>query len=235
MPPAERDAWHRWYTNTPAADLRSRATSTQADDSLRYLFTGTLHSDIVFENLTEEDLGSLIAAIDPGRLLRLEPLSIRYESVATHLGGGKPLGLGSVRPEIMEMTVWDSRRYFTTTTPDADDGTGGAEEPAESTWTQEEIDQVVVLFSNNHREALHDQWEALAHILDLRKIDPNLMGYPPGVARTQFALDQRGFDESFRFFSHANGDHSGKLVPLPVPTKTDQTLPIDPRHPRGPA
>lgn len=212
-PPRKDDTelaqWHRWYTTGQQgtqADRVSRADGTPQDDE-RVLFSGSLHSEVVFDNLTREDLGGLIAALDPSRLFDLPPQFAEGREFATHLGGGKPLGLGSVIPTvtIKAADIWSSGRYVP-----------GLPTP--------QIDDVVKEFVAA-TPSLMKQWEALAHVLDIHKIDPNLVWYPPGADRSKFGREL--FGRTFKFFTVTDGNSLGhELKPLPDPTADDQTLPI---------
>ena len=248
LPTTELSKWHRWYTTESAADQRSRAFVDEEDiksgaegtqrndgdakddekDIKRHLLKAdkTIQSQIVFENLTEEDLGSLIAALEPGKLLELFPELSEGREFATHLGGGKPLGLGSVRPVITKIEFWDGRRYF-------DDGTlqNSPNSSQSDTGWEEKAEKAVEAFKENKKFSLYKQWKSLAHVLDIHKVDPNLVWYPPGADRSHF-LDADGkFDKSYEFFVATSGDfRKNDMCPLPDPTADDQTIQIQGRQ-----
>ena len=223
----ELSKWHRWYTQQSGADQISRAftdgdnTKRDEKDSERWLLlqNNTFRSQIMFENLTKEDLGGLIASLEPHRLLGLFPELAKGRKFATHLGGGKPLGLGSVRSKIIDIQFEDEGRYF-------DSGTS----QSLSDW-KKLAEDAVEIFRKGNESRLRKQWEALAHVLDIHKVDPNLVWYPPGADRRHF-LDADGqFDKSYEFFVATSGGYrEGDMYPLPDPTADDQTIPIKNKH-----
>ena len=63
----------------------------------------TLTQQVSFDNLRPAELGGLIAAFEPARVLPTAggPLQL-------HLGGGKPLGLGSCTAAISGLRAWSA-------------------------------------------------------------------------------------------------------------------------------
>ena len=238
---------HRWYSRHDAADRKSRAAGRvgQVNDKTRWLLYGDfagnprsewdLRSTVVFDNLSLEDLGGLIAALDPRRLFAhlSDDLTTSGREFATHLGGGKPLGLGSVTPKISEMKTWGGERYASTAPPD------GQLEQSEFE-TQAEAAVKAFIKAHTDDEGGHDldeQWKALAHILDIHKVDPNLVWYPPGAHRSYIChpTGDKEFDETFQFFTLTDGNARGRLLhPLPDPTSDDPSLPIVTKKPPEP-
>jgi hypothetical protein len=213
----------------------SQPPSRQGADGPRNgrTFTGILQSEIVFDGLTKEELGGLLASVDPSLLLQgYGNPGAGERQIATHLGGGKPLGLGSVRPTILSLQVSGPDRYAEQDPPNGE---------SDDDWTPA---AVVAEFANVAGNALDNQWLALAHVLDLEKVDPDLVWYPPGADRSH--IRKRGqherrdpfktFQESFRFFqkadghaANAHGQGGADIVPLPDPIDPDQSLHINPQ------
>jgi hypothetical protein len=179
-------------------------------------FSGRISSKVLFDGLSLPDLGSLLVALDPSRLFTAMG-ELNPERIATRLGGGKPLGLGSVKPSIT-LTRWDSNRYFVSSD----------QAQAEQKTSDELIDEAVKAFYQENRARLMPQWEALGHVLDLFKVDPDLVGYPPGLDRDHFNNPDY-WDKGYQFFSQTNGAHGHPIYPLPNVTEDDQTLPIKPQ------
>jgi CRISPR-associated protein (TIGR03986 family) len=222
QPPANTELG-RWYTQAHDADEAkdvSRAWTDEVPDAKaapRWLIHDDFSSELAFDNLSLDDLGGLIAALEP-RWLFAARGGADGRVFATHLGGGKPLGLGTVVPTIKNMQCWGADRYLET------------EAKADSDW-QSVARDAVATFVDGHG-AMRPQWEALARVLDIRAVDPNLVWYPPGAERDQFGTKE--FTETFKFFAATSGDgrHRNKegkpqeLVPLPDPRCPDQALHI---------
>jgi hypothetical protein len=177
-----------WRTTGPdqVAQPRGRRrhqSDTQTRDVVlipaKTVFTGR----VCFENLTIEDYGSLLAALDP-RLLGTAGQANWQDSV-TSVGGGKPFGFGAVsidvRPEGVHTAVG---RYL-----------GGDEEvpsPADA----------VQAFTASVRQGVKATWPALRNVLHLGFIRNELVWYPPGSKGSKGDAD---FDRSFEFFARTTG------------------------------
>ena len=164
----------------------------------------TLTQRISFDNLSEAELGGLIAALDPGRVL-----SSDGKPLLLHLGGGKPLGLGSCSAAVTELRTWD-----------ADSRYGGAPEAAP------DEDAYVRAFREACPAELTSTWPSLAAVLAEGSVDPARVWYPPGSYWAHQSLDEKAFDEPFAFFTASSGmflatggDQLRKreLIPLPPP------------------
>lgn len=104
-----------WHRNTVGADGRRRSLPEpelfqsktipgRLDTVIRPLDSGNrFRGRVRFDNLTELELGALLAALD---------LSAAGEGHAGKLGMGKPLGMGSVAVENVSLTVIDRRARY---------------------------------------------------------------------------------------------------------------------------
>ena len=169
----------------------------------------TLTQRISFDNLTPADLGGLLAAFEPGRVLPVdgEPLNL-------HLGGGKPLGLGSCTAGISGLRVWDAASRY-----------GGAPQ------TSPDEEAYVRAFRESCLPQVTGTWPALAAVLTPRGRDARYVWYPPGASWPAQARDEKTFDEPFAFFKSSSGmflasGPARELIPLPDPRDADQSLPI---------
>ena len=171
---------------------------------------------ITFDNLPQEDLGGLLAAFEPGRVLPAGdgPLSL-------HLGGGKPLGLGSCTAAISGLRVWDAASRY---------GGGPEIRPDEDAYVQ--------AFRQSCVPEVTATWPALAAALATCGKEAPYVWYPPGAFwRAQFS-DGKTFDEPFAFFKASSGmflaeGPKRELVPLPDSRDGDHSLPIVPRDGRA--
>ena len=123
---------------------------------------------------------------------------------ALHLGGGKPLGLGSCQVEAGDVTWWDAAGRYTGQEPTS--------EPAEE-------------FVSRHRRqigqlagrAVLRGWPVLSRILRTDAVQAELLWYPLGGDRG----DAVWRDRSFEFFARTGGrflkNSTEPIVPLPDP------------------
>jgi CRISPR-associated protein (TIGR03986 family) len=170
----------------------------------------TLIQRIGFDNLSPAELGGLLAAFEPGRVLQAEGRPLRI-----HLGGGKPLGLGSCAAEISEVRVWDAGSRY-----------GSAPE------TPADPDEYTRAFRKSCLPEVTGTWPALAAVLAEDSVDASHVWYPPGAYWAGREHNEEAFDEPFAFFTASSGMYLApgkeprKLVPLPEPGSGDQSLPI---------
>lgn len=186
-----------------------------------------------FDNLNKEQLGLLLCAVQPDLALsdldggRTGPNGqpvLAARTFAVHLGGGRPLGYGSVIPKVTQLTAHTAASRY-------------AGKPAP-------IEQVAD-YAQLAREALPSgdlpappQWYALASVLDTARVPADRVWYPPaaywsqrtrGPQRDQF---NEKFDLSYTFFGVYRGGGMGRLAnmqpmePLPAAMDPSQVLPI---------
>jgi hypothetical protein len=193
-----------------------------------------LESDVWFEGLTREQLGGLLAAVQPGLVLhdvdfgQRDPDTgrpvIEGRLFSTHLGGGKGLGLGSVRPEVVpgSLQVHDAASRY-----------AAAESPVETPESLAAQYKAAVL-GDDSRPPL--TWQSLASVLTEDRVPATLLWYPPGCTWDK-RIGSDGtpgaqFDKSFQYFQQHRGGGLGGgsdlgLQALPAAVEPVQTLLIE--------
>src|ERR1035437_1952398 len=86
--------------------------------------------------------------------------------MAVRLGGGKPLGFGVVRSEVMQLRLDHSGSRWL--------GTAEAAQAAD-------IGDLVNTFAHGAPATVTDTWVSLAYLLALDFVDPDLVQYPVGT------------------------------------------------------
>jgi hypothetical protein len=252
--------WHglNGQDDFPRHHKRPGHNDTQSRTGAHCVAAGTQFCGRVwFDNLTETQVGLLLAAVQPSLVLadvnsgqvddQGRPVTAG-RVFAVHLGGGKPVGLGTVRPQIVDSSLvvhTAQSRYQGVPRPDQSvvryvtvarrDRTAGG------TGLPEDVPQ---------------PWRALASALTVGRVPADRIWYPPNAFWSQRVIEDpdgekrffEQFDESYAFFAAFRGGGMGdlaKLQPmadLPVATDPDQSLPIpddsrderrDRREPRG--
>ena len=170
---------------------------------------GTFRQTITFDGLDQFGVASLLAALQPGRLLG-------DGEFALHLGRGKPLGLGSVTAEITAARI---------TTVAARYG-----DKAETPLEKFAIDPAEVRTRCGDLDAVH---EGARKVLRLDGLGENWwkVTYPTTQPWRQFGSKE--FDESFKFFKDFGGPAQsenrkvswkpGAWRPMPEITDDDQS------------
>jgi len=168
-----------------------------------------LVQQVSFDNLSRAELGGLLAAFDPARVLRAGGRPVRI-----HLGGGKPLGLGSCATAVTGLRVWDAASRY-----------GGGAEPAV------DPDACAQAFADSCPGEVRATWPSLAAVLAEGTVDAARVWYPPGAWWPDRSENEKAFDEPFAFFTASSGKYLAasqrrELIPLPDPAGADQNLPI---------
>ncbi len=172
----------------------------------------TLRQRITFDNLSRAELGGLLASFEPQRVLQSPP----GRRLLLHLGGGKPLGLGSCTATVSGLRAWTAAGRYGGAPGEAPDPDGYLREFADSCAP----------------EIREKTWPALAAALADGTADPARVWYPPGGYWPDQQRDQKTFDEPFAFFTASSGMYikppggQRPLIPLPDPAGGDQSLPI---------
>lgn len=250
--PARRPAGRKMYWRTSDQRQRprwQRDPRPRADGNAGTMLSsaevvdagGQVEGTLVFENLTRAQLGALVAALQPGRLVDHTHEARRDAGAASpdaepvysfSLGGGKNLGLGSVR--VTDVTV----------TLEADGGGRYRGEPA-AALSADHLDDFVRELVDATPEAVRKTWPDLLEMLRLDAVNAAMVGYPrtkpwpdsPDAAAT----DDAGELGAFEWWTRSAGMPPDGLaskdaervaahtfVPLPRPTAPDPAMPIDP-------
>jgi CRISPR-associated protein (TIGR03986 family) len=180
--------------------------------------TATFTCRLTFENLTRSELGGLLAALDPARALdAVVPAGwSASHQIAGRLGGGKPLGLGSVQVNGLELELHSAGgRYLVT---------GDEKSPS--------IDDLIADFVTAVPKSVAATWPDLAAVLDIGHVKPEVIWYPPALPWSQ--SHEEKFEPGFEFWKasagrylHPNNPRSPEnIIPLKEPRDPDQYLDI---------
>ena len=175
-----------------------------------------LEQTVTVDGISEGALHTLLVAVQPQLLLGVRKPAATF---ATHLGGGKPLGLGSVTAVI----DWQK----TTLAPTAARYSGPRGAGTNFTFRPS-----AVLPWLDGRAA-----NQLVQILDVAGLGDAVhhVSYPTPVGWDLVGSGQ--FDKSFAWFRANNGQSLAGAdrpwVPLPEAGAADQTMPVDPARARG--
>lgn len=213
--------WHG-FTDDADKPARHRKRARQSDkmsSSVEVLPVGTeLSCTIRFDNLSQTQLGGLIAAIDPEKLLfspTESPEAAEGLPIRSRLGGGRPFGFGTVKVSGINLKAQSSTQRY-----------GGAAQ------IDLDIDHLVALAADTTPDSVQAIWPSARSVLAVGMVNPDRIWYPPAEFWTDPPtrdVSQR-FDESYRFFGRTKGERQRNsdipLVTLPKPTDIDVTLPI---------
>lgn len=196
--------------DVPGRHLKRKHHSDEMCTKAQLVIAGTFRQTITFDGLDRFGVASLLAALQPGRLLG-------EGEFALHLGRGKPLGLGSVTAEITAARI---------TTVAARYG-----EKAETPLETFVINPAEVKACCGDLDAVH---EGARKVLCLDGLGENWwkVTYPTREAWQQFGSKE--FDESFKFFKDFGGPAQsdgkknfswkpGAWRPMPEITADDQS------------
>jgi hypothetical protein len=202
-----------WRTTNPGRGPHQRGKRRhQADTQTRdavLIPAGTVFTGrVCFENLSTEDYGSLLAALDPRSLGAAG--QAEWQGAVISLGGGKPFGFGAVCLDVaVEAVHTAAGRYL------------GQEEEVPGTA------EALRAFADNVPQNVKATWPALRNALQLGFVPDDLVWYPPGSKGNKGDAE---FDRSFEFFAHTNGlalsEKERDLISLPSASapKEDQAL-----------
>lgn len=215
-----------WHTDPVLDQRRARwrrhehAGGTQGDVVELVKDGSSYRLRLRFDGLTPAELGGLIAALQPQLLFqRLDPaLPYHFDGQpqwAIHVGGGKPLGLGSC--QVHDLTVQAdtaASRYLDEDRP--------AVTAAEA----------VAAFAQEHA-ALAEHWRQVSAALHVDHVDSRIVGYPtahPWVDEDGTCGGKQQH-ESFEWFSRTTGEwlKTGDrlFTPLPLVQRRAQGLRTD--------
>lgn len=212
----ERQLDHLKHTqgvgDVPGRHLKREHHGAEMCTKAQLVTGGTFRQTITFDGLDQFGVASLLAALQPGRLLG-------DGEFALHLGRGKPLGLGSVTAEITAARITTvAARY------------GDKGDKAETPLEKFVIDPAEVRTRCGDLDAVH---EGARKVLRLDGLGENWwkVTYPTTQPWRQFGSKE--FDESFKFFKDFGGPAQSKnrkvswkpgaWRPMPEITADDQS------------
>lgn len=217
-----------WHTDPQTDERRGRWRAHEhapQGDQVELVAAGSVYRvEVVFGGLTRAEIGSLVATLQPERVFATQHPALPYPVIddpqyAIHVGGGKPLGLGSCQvPDLQVVADSAASRYLQAARPVLD--------PAE----------LVAAFVAE-RPDLAPTWQNLAAALHTAHVDSRVVSYPTAVPWDDDdgnCTVQRQH-EAFRWFQGTTGEelHDGKrqrqrpFVPLPSVTDIAPALPVD--------
>jgi CRISPR-associated protein (TIGR03986 family) len=210
-----------WHTVPPVDQLpaRGRARPAQGDagrSTPAVLFpAGTMFTaTITAIDVDVEQLGSLLAALDPATVLG-------QPDALVSLGGGRPLGYGSCRIVLDEAAsqVWTSASRYS-----ADSRASTAELITRSR-------AAFATLGATPDSPYGPTWQALAVALSASAVDGDKVWYPPGLGHQGSATYDVGFpfwkQTAGKELERRNGQRAGHpLTPLPHITDNDQTMKV---------
>lgn len=173
--------------------------------------------DVHFENLSGPELGSLLVALQPHRLWPGDTPHGAAPAQCISVGGGKPFGFGSCTAEVtLDRSDTARSRYLGESAP------GGGEEF---------LARAVAEFIDSAGPRMRAVWKAARVVLrPLDQARSDLVWYPPGAGWDRIGSED--FDRGYEFWKRSQGlagkDTTYQLVPLPLPTDGDLSLPTRP-------
>lgn len=160
---------------------------------------------ITFDNLDAADYGSLLAALDPRMLPKVDTGD--WDKSVIGVGGGKPFGFGSVTVDVKRSrTQTAAQRYLGAEADPESDGppTAVAEERRNR---EERKDRMAAVRAFRDRmeqvsgDVVTKTWPALRNLLEFGFIADELVWYPPHTGNP----GDENYDKSFEFFSRTTG------------------------------
>ena len=150
----------------------------------------TFKATITFTDIDEAQLGSLIAALQPSRLLD-------DNAVQTHIGGGKPLGFGqcSVAIDLESVSLHHNGARY------------GADQPERD--LAEEATALIDAFRESVSTPVKENWPLINRVLRPDGVPAEVVWYPPGARWKTRESGQKEdldkFDEGFEFWKQTAG------------------------------
>ncbi|MGH3871376.1 MAG: hypothetical protein ACRDSR_07655 [Pseudonocardiaceae bacterium] len=177
--------------------------------------------DVVFDGLADAEIGGLVATLQPDRLFATQQQPLPYPVIgdpeyAIHVGGGKPLGLGSCQVKDLRI-IADSveSRYL------------GAEQPM-----LDPADLITAFVTD--RGDPGSTWQDVAAALHTGHVDWRIVSYPTATSWADSAGTCSGKKqhEAFEWFQQTTGEDLKKgrqrpFVPLPSVSDIAPVLPVD--------
>lgn len=216
-----------WHTDPEIDDRRARwrqhdhrrrsGAEPPQNDKVELIAPGSRYAlELRFDGLTRAEIGGLVAVLQPQRVLdALLPYDAEEPEFAIHLGGGKPLGLGSCQVQDVTVTVDNAAsRYLGGPSPALD------------------LAEAVGEFVNEH-EHLREYWPAVAAALHTGHVDSRIVAYPTAQPWADDNGTCSGEQQhwSFEWFQRTTGEQlKGRerpYVQLPPVTDLPQGLRVD--------
>lgn len=216
-----------WHTDPQTDERRGRWRAHEhapQGDCVELVAAGSVYRlELTVDGLTRGELGGLVAALQPDCLFATQAQPLQYPvtgdpEYAIHVGGGKPLGLGSCQVRDLQITA-DSveSRYL------------GAQPP-----TLDPADLVAAFVTESG--GLASTWQNLAAALHTDHVDSRIVSYPTAIewANDHGTCSGERQHWAFKWFQQTTGEALAKgarpFVPLPPVSDIAPVLPVDPRE-----
>lgn len=173
-----------WATNSNSDQIRG--TKPDGEQITLVRPGATFACRVYFDNVSPSQLGSLIAAADPSRVLKPDPRATGTEArIVGRLGGGRPFGWGAVSMSIDDLVVDNpGSRYL------------GEDRPAETAATAIRHFRNAVKRWFEVDPAQSPTWRGLGSALTLNYVNGDKVSYPVDRTGNPFVFWQRtnGFE-----------------------------------------
>ncbi len=199
----------------PAARPRYKAADGQPMTSAARIARrgpgAVLRGTITFDRLPWYAVQALLAAIDPRRLPAVTRKGVG-PTLAVHLGGGRPLGLGSATASVTGRITTAEGRYA----------------GADPVQLGDEMTMDALKLILSRAGTVGAAWSRLLRLLDWDALgdDKHLVAYPPGREWDQFGTKE--FAQSFKFFQENKGLQLARkpraYTPLPDAAASSQVI-----------
>lgn len=219
-----------WHTPVdPPQPRRAKKRPHQSNELAEEVSTippkTRLTGTVMFENLNEFQLGSLLAALQPSTLLTAPDGSEIWQ----HIGGGKPLGLGGCSVVVNEAQSSIEKV--------------GARYGSQAETVPVTTADLISAF----REKMHAEqadvvatWTPLTKALASKSVSADLVWYPPGAGWKPKTVPKEAEESGFDFWTQRSGTElrpknrkrqGHPLRSLPPIDASDQSMPVVGRQP----
>lgn len=232
----------RKYNNGRLHYEKFEGASDELTTERRFVFAGDkddkviFKGEVIFDQITGAQLASLWCLLNPSSLF--ESFNVKGPDVpVVRLGGGKPLGFGSVAPRIVSHQVYNSVERYTGKHAEFGDSNGENLSSYNKRWKSLTSALERRVIADGDSKKLVNNIKMLNRLMDLDGLGDakELVTYPPGASWSQYGTKK--FHETYRFFVEnrglagggKNGTYWGEWMPLPVlkPTDRPQHMPDD--------
>ncbi|MGH3942727.1 MAG: hypothetical protein ACRDTG_29720 [Pseudonocardiaceae bacterium] len=214
-----------WHTDPQIDERRKRwrrHDHAPEGERVELVAAGSAYQlDVAFDGLTKAEIGGLVAALQPDRLFATQHYPLPYPvtadpEYAIHVGGGKPLGLGSCQARDLRIVADGvESRYLGAQRPVLD--------PAD----------LIAAFVADHAD-LSPTWQNVAAALHTGHVDSRIVSYPTAInwADNEGICGGEKQHQAFKWFQQTIGeglkDGTGgrPFVPLPPVSDIAPVLPV---------
>ena len=146
-----------------------------------------LKGEVIFDQITNAQLASLWCLLNPTSLF--ESFNVEGpDAPVVRLGGGKPLGFGSVAPRIISYQIYKSADRYSDRSTELDDSKGAFPGSSDERWRSfiDALEERIIF--DGDRKKLVDNIKVLDRLMDLEGLGDaaGLVSYPPNAAWEQY-------------------------------------------------